>query len=476
MNLEQILLMRHEMVLTILILLLLVIKIFDNKAETDTNNSGTLYFINFLLFVVLLLGFIPNSSGTLFNNMYMTSSLNVIEKNILTLGALLVSLQAFDWLKNHKNAIEFYLLLFSTLLGMFFMISSGHFLMFYLGLELATIPMAALAAFDTEKSKSGEAGIKLILSSAFSSCILLFGLSMIYGTTGTLNFTALAQPNIISGNPLQLLGFIFLFCGFAFKISIVPFHLWTADVYEGAPIPITSYLSVVSKGAVVFIFISVLYTVFKSIIGTWNNMLFVASVITMTIGNLFAIRQTNIKRFLAFSSITQAGYILIGIAGSSVLGMSSVVYFILIYILSNLGAFGVVSSVSAATGKEEIADYKGFYQSNPKLGLLMLLAIFSLAGVPPTAGFFGKLFLLTAGAGKGLYILIIIAALNMIVSLYYYLMIVKVVFIDKSEHPIEHIKSSFPAKIGLVICSIGILAIGFLSGIFSYFYSLSFGI
>lgn len=466
--------MRHEMVLTMLLLLLIVIKIFDNR--TDTNYSGILYFINFLLFVVLLLGFIPNSSGTLFNNMYMTSPLNAIEKNILTFGVLLVSLQAFDWLKNHKNAIEFYLLLFSTLLGMFFMISSGHFLMFYLGLELATIPMAALAAFDTEKSKSGEAGIKLILSSAFSSCILLFGLSMIYGTTGTLNFSALAQPNVINGGVLQLLGFIFLFCGFAFKISIVPFHLWTADVYEGAPIPITSYLSVVSKGAVVFIFISVLYTVFKSIIGTWNNMLFVASVITMTIGNLFAIRQTNIKRFLAFSSITQAGYILIGIAGSSVLGMSSVVYFILIYILSNLGAFGVVSSVSAATGKEEIADYKGFYQSNPKLGLLMLLAIFSLAGVPPTAGFFGKLFLLTAGAGKGLYLLIIIAALNMIVSLYYYLMIVKAVFIDKSDHPIEHIKSSFPAKIGLVICSIGILAIGFLSGIFSYFYSLSFGI
>ena len=474
MNLEQILLMRHEMVLTVLILLLLVIKIFDNRK--DKNYSGILYFINFLLFVVLLLGFLPNSSGTLFNNMYMTSPLNVIEKNILTLGALLVSLQAYDWLKNHKNAIEFYMLLLATLLGLFFMISSGHFLMFYLGLELATIPMAALAAFDTEKSKSGEAGIKLILSSAFSSCILLFGLSLIYGTTGTLNFTALAQPNIINGSPLQLLGFIFLFCGFAFEISIVPFHLWAADVYEGSPIPITSYISVVSKGAVIFIFISVLYTVFKNIISTWSNVLIVASVITMTIGNLFAIRQTNIKRFLAFSSITQAGYILIGIAGSSVLGMSSVVYFILIYVFSNLGAFGVVSAVSAATGKEEIADYKGFYHTNPKLGLLILLAIFSLAGVPPTAGFFGKLFLLTAGVGKGLYPLIIIAALNMIISLYYYLMIVKAVFIDKSEHPIEPIKSSFPAKIGLVICSIGILAIGFLSGIFSYFYSLSFGV
>ena len=239
-------------------------------------------------------------------------------KNILNIGVMILFLQTAGWIKSPENdnkVSEFYMLILSTLIGMNFMISSGHFLMFYIGLELATIPIAALAAYDRFKAISSEAGIKLILSSALSSGIMLYGLSMIYGTTGSLYFSDVAISSL--GAPLQILAFIFFFAGMGFKISLVPFHLWTADVYEGAPVNVTSYLSVISKGAAAFIFTIVLYTVFHSIAEIWKELVYVIAVITMTIGNLFAIRQKNMKRFLAFSSIAQAGFILLGIIGGT---------------------------------------------------------------------------------------------------------------------------------------------------------------
>jgi NADH-quinone oxidoreductase subunit N len=244
------------------------------------------------------------------------------------------------------------MLLLATLLGMFYMISAGNLLMFYLGLELSSIPLAAMANFDLEKRKSSEAAFKFIISSAFSSGLLLFGISLVYGLTGTLTFSELAIH--LNGNPLQIFAFILLIAGFAFKISAVPFHLWTADVYEGSPVTVTSYFSVVSKASVLFVFATALYTVFKPLAVTWYNILFLISVLTMVIGNLFAIRQHNLKRFLAFSSIAQVGFILIGITGVSQAGTASVVYFILIFTFSNLGAFGVIGLVRALTGKENI--------------------------------------------------------------------------------------------------------------------------
>lgn len=313
--------------------------------------------------------------------------------------------------------------------------------------------------------------MKLIISSAFSSGLLLFGISMMYGTTGTLNFSEL-QP-LIDGSPLQVFAFILLVSGFAFKISVVPFHLWTADVYEGAPVAVTSYLSVISKGAVLFVFVSVLYTVFRPLAASWYNMLFLLSVLTIVIGNLFALRQNNFKRFLAFSSIAQVGFILVGITGSSQAGSSSVVYFVLIYIFSNLAAFGVVSLVSEVTGREGIDDYKGFYKTNPVLSWLLTIALFSLAGIPPTAGFFGKLFLLMSGAGKGNYVLVAIAALNMVVSLYYYLRIVKVMFMDENENPIARVSIPVFPKLALGICITGIVCTGFIRAVYDYIYSLS---
>jgi NADH-quinone oxidoreductase subunit N len=473
MSLENFSIMRQELLLISAALLVLVAEIFWNP---EKRKSISLFSV-ILFALITIAGFIPSPAGTLFGGMYVADNTRLIMKNILNIGVLLVFIQSMTWLAKEENAdkvSEYFMLLISTLVGMNFMISAGHFLMFYIGIELATIPIAALAAYDRYRNHSAEAGIKLILSSALSSGILLFGLSIIYGTTGTFYFSEVAK--LFQNSNLQILGFIFFFAGMAFKISIVPFHLWTADVYEGAPVNITSYLSVISKGAAVFIFIIILFTVFPVIMATWQKTIYVTSILTMTIGNLFAIRQQNLKRFLAFSSISQAGYILLGFIGGNQLGMASVIYYVLVYIFSNLGAFGVVVAISNATGKENIDDYNGLYHTNPGLSLVMTLALFSLAGIPPVAGFFGKFFLFTAAAEKGYYLLVLIAVLNTIISLYYYLLVVKAMFINKNESPIDKFRSDFSTRFALAICVAGIVITGFASVLFEAIRNISFGV
>ncbi len=463
------LLLRQELTLSVLIFLLLFIKL-----GRERSNSSILNFVNSALLINLTIGLVLSAKGELFSGMFSTNTLMILEKNILNLAVLIISMQSYVWLKNHNQVIEFYLLILTSLLGMFFLISSGNLLIFYLGLEMSTIPLAAAANFDLLKRKSSEAAMKLILSSAFSSGILLMGISFLYGTSGTLTFSILTAH--IGNNPLQIFAFILLVSGFAFKISAVPFHLWTADVYEGAPIAVTAFLSVISKAAVLFTFVSILYKVFQPIASTWYLILMILAVVTILIGNLFAIRQDNFKRFLAFSSIAQVGFILIGISGSSIAGSASLIYFILIYVFSNLAAFGVVSVVSALTGKENIADFKGFYKTNPLLSWVLTIALFSLAGVPPTAGFFGKLFLMMSGAAKGNYGIITFAALNMVISFYYYLRVVKAIFMEENETPIEKLSIPILSKIAMYICVAGILVTGLASVVYDYIYSLSFGL
>ena len=458
--------MKPELLITFIIFLLLFIKIGKGM-----KNDSLLLMIQILLLLNFVAGFFFNHEGILFGGMYNSTSLMIFQKNILNLGVYLISLLFSDWLKKSEHLPEFFILMLSALLGMFFMISSGNLLIFFLSLELATIPVAAMANFDLDKKRSSEAAMKFILSSAFSSGILLFGISIVYGTTGTISFAQL--PAFLNGNPLQILAFVFLFAAFAFKLSIVPFHLWTADVYEGSPIAVTAFLSVISKGSVAFIFITALYKVFQPMNEMWYNMVMILSIATMITGNLFAVRQQNIKRFLAFSSIAQVGFILVGISSNTLEGISSVVYFILIYVFSNLAAFGVAAAISTQTGKENIDDYKGLYQTNPFMSWVLALALFSLAGIPPTAGFFGKLFLLTAGASKANYLFITIAALNMIVSLYYYLRVIRAMFMDKNESPVEKIKTHPAVKLGLIICAAGIVLLGLLSWVYDYIQSLS---
>jgi NADH-quinone oxidoreductase subunit N len=466
MQIETLLLLRHEILLTILVLVALFFEVFVDKK--DKNRFIPILIV--LFFITTIVGFLPQNEGTIFGGMFISGKMQILMKNVLNIGVLIILLQSVQWLKKDENkhsVLEFVVLLLSTLIGMNFMISSGDFLMFYIGLELATIPIAALAAFERYKVKSAEAGIKLILSSALSSGILLFGVSILYMISGSIYFEEVALK-MQEATPLTALGLVFFFAGMGFKISLVPFHLWTADVYEGAPVNVTSYLSVISKGAAAFILTIILFKVFGQLADLWQGIGYVLAVLTMTIGNLFAIRQNNLKRFLAFSSIAQAGFILLGVINAGSLGMTTIIYFALIYIFSNLAAFGVVGAVLNFSGKENISDYNGFYRTNPRLSLIMMLALFSLAGIPPVAGFFGKFFLFTAAAQQGYYWLVFIAIANATISLYYYLLVVKAMFINKNETPIAKFKSDGYTKAGLLISVIGIFAIGFIGALYEY--------
>ncbi len=464
--------MKPELILTGLIFIFLIAKI-ANRAE---DNKKFLLFANILLILNCVAGFVwtPDWSkglmqGVLFDNMYHTTPTLILEKNILNFALVLISFLSYDWLNRGKNTSEFYMLLLSSQLGMFFLLSSGNFLMFFLSMELATIPLAALSNFDLDRPKSPEAAFKSIMSSAFASAIMLFGITLIYGTTGAIAFSDVIN-NLMPGSPLQIMGFVFIFVGLAFKLSLVPFHLWTADVYEGSPVPVTAALAVLSKGTFIFVFASTLFTVFPVFFGGWERMLMISIMITISFGNFMAVRQNNLKRLLAFSSIAQMGYLLMGMMGGPdyASGPTAIVYFMVIYVFSSLAMFAVVALVFDRTGKDDISDYKGFYQNNKLLSWVVAIALFSLAGIPPTAGFFGKYFLLTAGAARGDYYLLAVACLNMIVSLYYYLRVVKAIFIDKSETPIEKIKVGTLNATTMAICCAGILIIGFSGDVFEY--------
>ncbi len=471
MNFSNFLLMRQEIALLAIILLLLIAEIFIPKNKKES----IIHLALFLFGIHTIIGFFNIDENSLFGGMFRTNNLIHFFKNILNLGVFILLLQSADWIKekilNQNKGSEFFILLFSSLLGIYFMISAGDFLMFYLGLELSTLPVAALAAYETAKRISSESGIKLILSSALASGVSLFGISMLYATSGSIYFDELLLT--LSSNHLSLLGMVLLFAGISFKISLVPFHFWTADVYEGAPISIASYLSVISKGAAVFILMILLFTVLQPLADLWEKMIYFIAIATMFIGNLFALRQQNMKRFLAFSSIAQAGFILLGLIADSQLGTATVVYFVLIYIFSNLAAFGVVQAISLQSGKERIKDYEGLYRTNPNLSLVLMLALFSLAGIPPVAGFFGKFFLFTAAASEGYYFLVFLAVVNVTISLYYYLLVVRAMFLRKGENPIPFFRNKIYMRIGLVITVIGILLLGIYSPLYDYIYELS---
>jgi NADH-quinone oxidoreductase subunit N len=467
MNGDTLFTMRHEVLLTLMILSQLIADL------SEVSRQRVIHFTVIAFFAIMAVGFVPAEPKALFGSMYITDELRVLLKNILSVCTLIVLLQSSSWLRNPEHEAKqgaYFLSIFSTLMGMYFMISAGNFLMLYLGLELATLPLTLLSAFDKNLRRSAEAGVKLLMSSAVSSAVLLFGLSMTYGIYGTLQF---AELTLLSDNSaLSVLALIFFLSGLGFKLSLVPFHLWTADVYEGAPLPVTTYFSVVSKGAALFTLMLVLYQVFGNQPHIWTSAVYVLSIGTMLIGNLFALRQKNMKRFLAFSSITQAGFMMLGFINTESLGMSTIVYFMIIYAFSNLAVFGILSIVHNATGKESMDDFNGFYSTNPGFSLIMLVSLFSLAGIPPVAGFFGKFFLFAAAASKGMYVLVLFAVLNATVSLYYYLLVVKAMFINESENPIAPLRSTFYEKVALTICVTGVIVIGFVSSIYDYIHSV----
>ncbi|WP_106832120.1 NADH-quinone oxidoreductase subunit N [Parabacteroides pacaensis] len=475
MNYIQFIYMRPEITLiAVIVLLFLYDMIAGERARRFFQPAACI-----LLGIYILMNIFPQKGMLeLFGGMYQTLPIQGIVKSILAIGTLIVFLQADAWLKREDTNIkrgEFYILILCTLLGMNFMISAGNFLLFFIGLELASIPMACLVAFDKYRHHSAEAGAKYILSSMFSSGLMLYGISFIYGTTGTFYFTDI--PAMLQGTPLQILALVFFFSGLGFKISLVPFHLWTADVYEGAPTTVTSYLSVISKGSAVFVLMTIFIKVFAPMVTEWQELLYIIIIASITIANLFAIRQKNMKRFLAFSSISQAGYIMLGVISGNAMGMTALVYYVLVYLVANLAAFGIISVIEQhSNGKTDMDDYNGLYQTNPRLSFLMTLSLFSLAGIPPFAGFFSKFFIFMAAFQEGFHLLVFIALLNTVISLFYYLRVVKAMYITPNEHPIPVFHSDNYTRIGLVLCLAGVLLLGIISSIYDGIHAFAFGI
>lgn len=459
-----------------LLVLILIVFLFDTFSSRQIPRG--LSMLTVVLFgAFTAMGFVQPfccDSASAFAGMYATSPVMTAIKNILNVGVLIVLIQSMNWADSEHMRIrrgEFYELLLITLLGMYLMISARHFLLFIIGLETASLPLAALVAFDKNRYESHEAAVKYILTAVFSSAIFMMGLSFVYGLAGTLYFADIAA-SMAQGKAMLVVAIAFVIAGVGFKLSLVPFHLWTADTYQGAPTAITSYLSVISKGAAAFAFFVIMVQVFGPFYGKiWEWMLYALIILTITVGNLFALRQKNLKRFLAFSSISQAGYIMLGVIAGSAQGLGSLMYYILVYIFSNLAAFGVISAIENKTGRVDMDDYNNLYSTNPKLSFTMMLAMFSLAGIPPFAGFFSKFFIFSAAVQPGttaLYVLVLIALINTIVSLYYYLLVVKAMFINNQEAAvIPQFRSTGSERLGMTICVLGIMLLGIASCVYS---------
>ena len=432
-----------------------------------------------LMLVHILVNIFPTSASTSFGGMYATSASIGIIKTILAFGTLIVLIQSREWLRRPDTFFkegEFYVLVVSTLLGMNMMVSANHFLLFFLGLEMASVPMACLVAMDKYRHYSAEAGAKFILTATFSSGVMLFGISFIYGATGSLYFDDVATH--ITATPMTILGMVFFFSGLGFKISLVPFHFWTADTYQGAPTSVTGYLSVVSKGAAAFALCAILMKVFAPMVDYWRYMLMVVVVLSITVANLFAIHQKDLKRFMAFSSISQAGYIVLAILGNTSMSVAALSYYVLIYVVANLAVFAIIASVEEHNcGTVNMDSYNGFYKTNPRLSFIMTLALFSLGGIPPFAGMFSKFFSFMAAAdgaqittivGSLTYAVVFIALVNTVISLYYYLLIVKAMFIKPNDNPLPTFNSAVSTKLALAICTLGVVAFGVCSGVYDW--------
>lgn len=489
MNYSQFLYMMPEVTLVVLLLVTFVVDFATSQkirtlAPTDKRRSWFNPMICLLMFAHILINLFPIETHTVFGGMYIATPAIGVIKTILAFGTLIVLIQSKEWLSRPDTAFkegEFYLLVIATLLGMNIMVSANHFLLFFLGLEMASVPMACLVAFDKYRHDSAEAGAKFILTATFSSGVMLYGISFIYGAVGTLYFEDIATQ--LTATPFTILGMVFFFSGLGFKISLVPFHFWTADSYQGAPTTVTGYLSVVSKGAAAFALCTILMKVFAPMVLYWQYLLYIVIMLSITIANLFAIRQTNLKRFMAFSSISQAGYIVLAIVGNSALSVTALSFYVLIYVVANMAVFTIISAVEEHNNGTVMMDsYNGFYQTNPKLAFLMTLALFSLGGIPPFAGMFSKFFIfmaavqdadLSTSVGAWAYIVLFIALINTVISLYYYLLIVKAMYIKKSENPLPTFKSHANTKLALAVCTAGVVLFGVCYMVFDWIHAAS---
>jgi NADH-quinone oxidoreductase subunit N len=416
----------------------------------------------FLIVIVALFAGRPSlEPQILWGGMVRFDWLAFIFKMIFLFGAAVTALFAMD--VEHLGARgEFYLLLLIATMGMGFMAAAADLIMLYLAIETTSIPLYVLAGFMTRDKKSTESGFKYLFFGALTSAIMLYGFSLLYGFAGTTSIYQLAaifQQGEIA--LLPLFGTLLLvLVGFGFKISAVPFHFWAPDVYEGAPTPVTGFLSTASKAAGFAVLMRILLVVFPESQPYWTSVVAILSVASMTLGNSLALAQRNIKRMLAYSSIAHAGYALIGVVAFSPLGMAAVVYYLGAYLLTNLAAFGVVVAFWRVAGSDEIADYAGLSRRAPGLSLALMVALLSLAGMPPLGGFIGKVLVFAAAVDSNLIWLALVGVINSIVGLYYYLTVLKVVYLFRSEDEDKPLPISRPYTVALTVLTLGIIVMG----------------
>jgi len=435
---ENLNLILPEIFLSLSILATLLIGVFFKNSYNLVTKITYVIIISLLL--IIFNSF--NESGNLFSNSFVSNSFTNFFKILILLGTLFVILITQDFIKEMKiNYFEYPLILLFSVLGMFFMISSNDLMSFYLGLELQSLALYILASIDRDNLKSNESGIKYFVLSALSSGLLLYGCSLLYGFTGSTNFEEINLEMDLK-NTGAIFAMVFILVGLAFKVSAVPFHMWTPDVYEGSPSSVTSFFAVVPKVAGLAILIRFIHIPFEQLIDQWKNIIVFMSLASMILGAVAAIGQTNIKRLIAYSSIGHIGYALAGISTGTVTGYSSSITYISIYVIMNLGVFGCIFLMKK-DGKycEDIKDLAGISKQNPLLAISFLIIMFSLAGIPPLAGFFAKFYVFMSVIENGMYTLAIVGLLSTVISAFYYLRIIKIIYFDEIINPFDEIKN-----------------------------------
>ena len=440
-----------EIFISLSIMFLLIFGVFKKNSSKIVYNLST---ISLIIGLGLLLVFSETYDNYLFLNSYKIDNLSFFMKLLTILSGISVLLISYNYIEKIKIIkIEYPILILSAILGMLVMISSNDLMVFYMGLELQSLPLYVLAAINTNNVKSSEAGLKYFVLSALSSGLLLYGCSLIYGFSGSTNFDVISS-NIGSDEFGNIFGIIFILVGLSFKISAVPFHMWAPDVYEGSPTTITLFFSVVPKIAALTVFIRFLYVPFIDLFDQWQSIIIFISIASMLLGSFAAIGQTNIKRLIAYSSIGHIGYALAGLAVGTNLGIQSSIVYITIYLIMNLGFFSCLLMLKKNdVYYESINDLSGLSKNHPIISLCFLIQLFSLAGIPPLAGFFAKFYIFIAVIEQSMYFLAIVGLLTTVVSAFYYLRIIKIIYFDKPNEKFDRF-NSLSLKLTLSITTI----------------------
>lgn len=446
----------------LLLVLAVVVLGVDLALPAERKRSLGLWTAAGLVVILLVVLLVPPQAEAAFGGKVRADSVAQVFRSIFLLGGILVALMSMDFRPLRQDGPYYGLLLFS-LLGMSLMAIAEDLVMLYVAMELTGISAYVLVAYMRETPLSAEAGLKYFLFGAFSSAVMLYGFSWLYAFGGSTSYAQVAAAVRFIPFPFAVLAFLLVLVGFGFKVAMVPMHFWAPDVYQGAPTPITAFLSVGSKAAGFAVLLRALRFLFPALEPTWAALIVAISMVTMTLGNTFAIWQKNIKRMLAYSSIAQAGYVLIGVAAASQWGVASAAFYLIVYTAMNVAAFAVVVLISNLTGSDDIDSFAGLSRRSSFLAWSLMLALFSLGGVPPFGGFVGKLLIFAGAIQSGLIALTVVGVVNVIVGLYYYLNVVKVVFERRSEQEQEPLEVPTPSKWVLGVTMAAIVLLGILA-------------